>query len=200
MPVIEIITGPDAINTAEAAALTASFKLYLNIPAAQTEDDALILSALYGARTFLENATGRVMIQTVYREYFDGWPKNKRGEDSRIIQLSKSPCTAIASVQYLGEDGSTWNTLASDQYRTDLFSPLPRIELANGSTWPTNDLYDGMLNVRVQYTAGYASTAAQPVPLRGAAALLGGAFYRADKIDDSFSLARQYYQHYIIER
>jgi len=57
-----------------------------------------------------------------------------------------------------------------------------------------------MLNIRVQYTAGYASTAAQPVPLRGAAALLGGAFYRADKIEDAFALAKSYYQHYIIKR
>ncbi len=197
---IEIITSPDAINASEAAALTLSFKLYLNVPAAQTEDDALILSALYGARTFLENATGRVMIQTVYREYFDGWPKNERGEASRVMELSKGPATAIASVQYLGEDGSTWNTLASGQYRTDILSPLPRIQLAEGSTWPTDDLYNGMLNVRVQYTAGYASTAAQPVPLRGAAALLGGAFYRADRIEDAFALARHYYQPYILKR
>lgn len=198
---IEIITSPDAINASEAAALTLSFKLYLNVPAAQTEDDALILSALYGARTFLENATGRVMIQTVYREYFDGWgwPKVERGL-SRTIELSKGPATAIASVQYLGEDGTTWNTLASDQYRTDIFSPLPRIELAEGANWPTTDLYNGMLNIRVQYTAGYASTAAQPVPLRGAAALLGGAFYRADRIEDAFALARHYYQPYILKR
>lgn len=197
---IEIITSPDAINATEAAALTASFKLYLNVPAAQTEDDALILSALYGARAFLENATGRVMISTVFREYFDGWPKSERGEASRIIELSKGPVTAIASVQYLGEDGTTWNTLAATEYRTDIFSPLARIELASGASWPTSDLYNGILNVRVQYTAGYASTAAQPVPLRGAAALLGGAFYRADKIEDSFALARHYYQPYIIKR
>lgn len=197
---LEIITPPDAINAAEAAALTASFKLYLNIPAAQTEDDALILSALYGARTFLENATGRVMISTTFREYFDGWPKNERGEASRIIELSKGPATAVASVQYLGEDGTTWNTLASDQYRTDLLSPLPRIQLAEDATWPTDDLYNGMLNIRVQYTAGYASTSAQPVPLRGAAALLGGAFYRADKIEDAFALARNYYHPYILKR
>ena len=197
---IEIITSPDAINTAEAAALTASFKLYLNVPAAQTEDDALILSALYGARTFLENATGRAMIQTVLREYFDGWPKTARGEASRIIELSKGAASAIASVEYLGEDGTTWNTFDSAKYRTDLLSPLPRIQLAEGSTWPTDDLYDGMLNVRVQYTAGYASTSVQPVPLRGAAALLGGAFYRADKIEDAFALARHYYHPYIIKR
>ena len=197
---IEIVTGPDAINTVEATALTDSFKLYLNVPADEDEDDLLILSALYGARTFLENATGRVMIQTVFREYFDGWPKNDRGEPSRIIELSKAPCSAIASVQYLGEDGTTWNTLSAASYRTDLFSPLPRIELAEGETWPTDDLYNGMLNVRVQYTAGYASTSAQPVPLRGAAALLGGAFYRADKIEDAFALAKSYYQHYIIKR
>lgn len=199
MPV-EIITPPDSIDTAEAATLTASFKLYLNIPAAQAEDDTLILNALYGARTFLENATGRVMISTVFREYFDGWPKNERGEASRVIDLSKGAASAIASVQYLDEDGSTWNTFDSAKYRTDLLSPLPRIQLAEGETWPTDDLYNGMLNVRVQYTAGYASTAAQPVPLRGAAALLGGAFYRADKIEDAFALARHYYQPYIIKR
>lgn len=197
---IEIITPPDAINAAELAALTASFKLYLNVPAAQTEDDTLIISALYGARTFLENATGRVMIQTVFREYFDGWPKDQKGEISRTIELSKSPVSAIASVQYLGEDGTTWNTLLASEYRTDLFSPLARIQLAEGSTWPTDDLYNGMLNVRVEYTAGYASTSAQPVPLRGAAALLGGAFYRADKIEDAFALARHYYHPYIIKR
>lgn len=197
---IEIITGPDAINAAEATALKASFKLYLSVPAAQTEDDDIILAALYGARTHIENATGRVMIQTVFREYFDGWPKDARGNNVRIIELSKSPVSAIASVQYLGEDGTTWNTLAASEYRTDIISPLARIELASGSTWPTTDLYDGIMNVRVQYTAGYASTAAQPVPLRGAAALLGGAFYRADKIDDSFELASKYYHHYIIKR
>jgi len=197
---IEIVTPPDSINTSEAAALTLSFKLYLNVPAAQTEDDTIILSALYGARTFLENATGRVMISTVFREYFDDWPKNERGEATRIIELSKGPVTAVASVQYLGEDGTTWNTLSAASYRTDLFSPLPRIQLAEGETWPTDDLYNGMLNIRVQYTAGYASTAAQPVPLRGAAALLGGAFYRADKIEDAFALARNYYQPYIIKR
>ena len=197
---IEIITSPDEINAAEAAAVTASFKLYLRVPAAQTQHDTLILSNLYGARTFLENATGRVMIQTVFREYFDGWPKNERGEASRVIELSKGPATAIASVQYLGEDGTTWNTLSASEYRTDLLSPLPRIQLASGSSWPTSDLYDGILNVRVQYTAGYASTAAQPLPLRGAAALLGGAFYRRDAIEDSFALARHYYHPYVIKR
>lgn len=199
MPILEIITPPDAINTSEAAALTASFKLYLRVSAAQTQHDTLILSALYGARTFLENATGRVMISTVFREYFDGWPKTERGL-LRTIELSRGPVTAIASVQYLGEDGTTWNTLATTEYRTDIFSPLARIELASGSSWPTSDLYDGMLNVRVQYTAGYASTAAQPVPLRDAAALLGGALYRADRIEDAFALARNYYQPYILKR
>jgi len=197
---IEIITSPDAINTSEAAALTLSFKLYLNVPAAQTEDDALILSALYGARTFLENATGRVMIQTVFREYFDSWPVNAQNQSVKVIELSKGPVSAIASVQYLGEDGTTWNTLNASDYRTDILSPLPRIQLASGSSWPTTDLYDGLNNIRVQYTAGYASTSAQPVPLRGAAALLGGAFYRADKIEDAFALARHYYQPYIIKR
>lgn len=197
---IEIITPPDAINSSEAAALTASFKLYLRVPAAQTQHDALILSNLYGARAFLENATGRVMIETEFREYFDGWPKNERGEASRIIELSKGVASEVASVQYLGEDGTTWNTLDPAKYRTDLLSPLPRVQLADGETWPTTDLYNGMLNVRVQYTAGYASTAAQPIPLRGAAALLGGAFYRADKIEDSFALARNYYHPYILKR
>lgn len=200
MPILEIITPPDSINTSEAVALTTSFKLYLNVPAAQTEDDTLILTNLYGGRTFIENATGRVMIQTVFREYFDGWPCTQQGQPARIIELSRGPVSAIASVQYLGEDGSTWHTLATTEYRTDIFSPLARIELASGSSWPTNDLYSGILSVRVQYTAGYASTAAQPVPLRGAAALLGGAFYRADKIEDAFAIARKYYEPYILKR
>lgn len=197
---IEIITPPDAINTAEAAALTTALKLYFNKPEDETEDDSLILQTLYGARTYLENITGRVMIQTTFREYFDGWPKDPRGNDIRVIELSKGPASAIASVQYLGEDGTTWNTLAASEYRTDIISPLPRIELASGSTWPTSDLYNGIMNIRVQYTAGYASTAAQPLPLRGAAALLALAYYSADRVPNAFEVAERYYNSYTIKR
>lgn len=192
---VEIVTPPDLAS--EQAALLASFKLYLNVPADQTEDDQIILGALYGARTFLENATGRVMVSTGFLEYWDGWPKNAAGQPLRVIELSKAPVTEVLSVEYFS-DNAEWTEFSSSLYRVDAISPLARIELRSGLSWPA--LYDGMLSVRVEYRAGYPNIASQPGPLRGAAALLGGAFYRADRIDDSFELAKQYYQHYITKR
>ena len=192
---VEIVTPPDLAS--EQAALLASFKLYLNVPADQTEDDQIILGALYGAWTFLENATGRVMVSTGFLEYWDGWPKNAAGQFLRVIELCKAPVIEVLLVEYFASDGE-WVELDNSLYRVDKISPLARIELRAGEIWPT--LYDGMMSVRVEYRAGYPDIASQPGPLRGAAALLGGAFYRADRIEDSFELAKQYYQHYIIKR
>lgn len=192
---VEIITPPDLAS--EQAALLASFKLYLNVPADQSEDDEIILGALYGAREFLQNATGRVMVSTGFLEYWDGWPKNAAGQFLRVIELCKAPVTEVLLVEYFSHDAG-WVELDNLLYRVDTISPLARIELRGGLAWPA--LYDGMMSVRVEYRAGYSDIASQPGPLRAAAALLGGAFYRADRIEDSFALAKEYYQHYIIKR
>lgn len=61
---------------------------------------------------------------------------------------------AVSAVTYRDTAG-VWQTLDSAYYEVDTVSSPGRLVLAASHSWPT--LYEGINNVRIDYTAGYSS-------------------------------------------
>lgn len=125
----------------------AEFKLYARI---EHDDDTLIAqTCLRSAAAWLESATGLVFISAAYIAKFADW--------GLCLPVPRWPISAVTAVKYIDTDGAT-QTLASNQYQTDISTPPVLIVPARGVSWPS--LRDGTINpVTVEFTAGYGATA-----------------------------------------
>lgn len=129
-----------------------------------SDEDALILALVTAARTAAEGILQRALCMTT-------WELTQPAFAAPII-LQMPPILAVASVKYIDEAGVE-QTLAADQYRTDIDSAPGQIVPALGVTWPA--VADLPNAVRVRYTAGYASV---PAPIVQWILLHVGHYYR----------------------
>lgn len=164
---LTVVTAPEAepVTLSEA-------KLHLRQDNA--EDDALITALIVAAREWCENYTRRSFVRRTYDLRMDCWPSE--------IRLPRAPVSSITSIQYVDDSGT--QTLATDQYQTDIYSEPARIVPAYGVVWPV--LKSGEINaVTVRYITGYGPGTGSPtdhaenVPdaLKAAMKLCIGAWY-----------------------
>lgn len=107
------------------------------------DSDTLIDGWIAAARRQVESDTGRVLVNTVFKQTIDAFP------EERFIPFLRWPLKSIASiVSYDDDDAST--TFASSKYFADTVKH--RVYLDNNQSWPT-DLRDFNAG-EIQFTAG----------------------------------------------
>lgn len=154
-------------------------------------EDADILDLIQAARERIEAETDRALITQTRDLVLDGWPYGggyynrairRRGEGPGWlpsiggcpIEVPWPPLQAVASITYVGTDGST-HTLAADQYQASTGTP-GRIVPAFGVTWPATQNQPDSVTIRC--VVGYGAASAVPAAARQAVKLLVGHWYR----------------------
>lgn len=136
-----------------------------------SDDDDLIEGLIRSARQWAERFTRRAFITQQWMYVRDDWP-----QDADWFRIPLPPLQSVESVQYQVADGTLYTLSASD-YTVDTISEPGRIALADGASWPSDDLYP-VNGVRVQFTAGYGNQGSNvPQPIRQAILLLVGHWY-----------------------
>ena len=144
-------TFTDGTTASGGAFCTATqIKAYLNISGS---DDDTLFAALAGRATeAVQKYCGRDFTSTTYTEYYDG------GGFSKLV-LDHRPIVSVASV-YDDRDRA-WavsSLIAATDYLTRDNAGIVEW-LSSSSAFPSTSAYfaDGQLNVKITYTAGYAS-------------------------------------------
>jgi uncharacterized phiE125 gp8 family phage protein len=109
-------------------------------------EDALLCGYIRGAREWVENYTGHVLVRREFVETFDSF--------GRYIDLIRRPITAITEVGYTDSAGLA-AVYADAVY--DLARRPVRLYPARDGSWPGLGIYG---TVSVTYTAGYDDAAA----------------------------------------
>ena len=139
-------------------------KLHLRV----TDDieDEAIEQLITRARLHIQKETGRGILVSTWKLTLDWFPA--------VIYLRYPPVQTVASITYYDTAGTS-TTLSADDYIYDLQSEMARITPAYGKTWPS--IQSRIAAVTVNYTAGYATAAAVPEPIKHAMLLLVGYWY-----------------------
>jgi len=136
------------LNTAPAVEpiTRANVKTKLGIASADTSSDTAIDWMIPAARRWVENRTGRALINQTWQLYLDAFPA--------MFEMPLGNVSSITHVKYTATDG-TLTTLSASDYQTDLVSVPARIAPSyTASGWP--DVRDKTFNtVEVQFVAGY---------------------------------------------
>ena len=148
----------------------ADAKNYLRLDSDLTADDTLITMLISAARLYAESYTGRSFITQKWQLTLDSFPGQMDvgyapwgvtfSHPGNAVLLEKGPIQSCDSIVYTAMDGSTVTIAspAAPDYAVDLAGPVGRITPGFGKIWPIPLPQIGA--VRVNYTAGYGSTAA----------------------------------------
>lgn len=129
---------------------------HLRVDSADSDDYVTALIAV--ARQAAEDRTDRTLLPSTWTLRLPSFPT----ADSGAIDLLKPPIIGVASVQYLDPDG-VLQTADSSTYVVDTQTEPGRL-IPLGGSWPATALHPQA--VTVVYTAGYASAAAVPAPIK----------------------------------
>jgi hypothetical protein len=146
---------------------------------ADGETDEDLAALITDARTACEDRLQRSIMPTTWlltRDTFPGLPGivqgmsgltgYERASQMRVpnaLQLHKPPVTAVAWVKYVDASG-VLQTLDPTQYLVDFKKEPAEITPAYGLAWPLTRVQAGA--VTVQYTAGWATAALVPAPIK----------------------------------
>lgn len=116
-----------------------------------TDDDAYITALIKAARRYVEDKTGRTLIDTVFTQTAHQWQS--------CTELLRGNGHTIGSVMYDDIDNNE-QTVSADDYELAPFGDGCS-ELYMHSTFTDPDLYDepGAGRIRIQFTAGYGAAA-----------------------------------------
>lgn len=110
------------------------------------------------ARQQAEDRTERTLMPSTWTLRLPAFP----AADGGAIELLRPPIIGVTSVQYLDADG-TLQTVDPASYVVDTQSEPGRL-LPLASSWPATATHPQA--VTIVYTAGYASAAAVPMPIK----------------------------------
>ena len=161
---LKLITAP----TVEPVTLT-EVKAHLRVDS--TDDDTLITSLIQAAREYAEGYQNRALITQTWEMVLDNWP------NGGYIEIPLPPLQSITDIKYKDADGAE-TTWAATNYIVDPDSYLGRVILADGGSWPTNELYPAA-GIRVKFVAGYGLAASVPQTIKQAMLLLIGHWYES---------------------
>lgn len=134
-----------------------------------TADDGLIDTYIKAATDYVEDVTGRQLINATYDLRLDTFPAE--------ILVPKPPLSSVTSITYTDSDDSS-QTVATSVYQSDIYSVPGRIRPKLNQSWPT-DVKDDTYNViAVKFVAGYGAAASSvPEQLKQAIKLLVSHMY-----------------------
>lgn len=177
------------------SALTLSYAKE-HIRALGTTDDTLIQVYINQAASYFEEQTGRQLLTATREAWLDAFPFiGLSGIDARI-ELPHPPLQSVVSVKYIDTSG-VLQTFRGGSPVADLFRYITPagdycsrgwVEPLYGGYWPTARAETKA--VRIQYTCGYGSTAADmPALVRGVLCYLVAHFdtYRSHTQDQAVS-------------
>jgi len=124
----------------------AEMKTHLRVD--HDDEDAYIQSLITAAREYVEEQTGRRLMNTTEYQYYAGWPTE--------MELRWSPLSSVTSIVYV-DTSDTTQTCSSSVYDVDTAEVPGRVRQAYGQTWPTNRGHEN--DITVTYVAGYGATA-----------------------------------------
>lgn len=182
---LKLITGPSLEPLTQAQA-----ENFLKVESGSDDAD-LITALIIAARRSVESYTGRIMISQAWEYWLDRFPCSPAAnqwwdgvregplslimESARSVQLPIGPLISLTQLSTFDIDDVETN-FDSDNLVVDTISVPPRIALKNGQIWPVN--LRAFNSVRVQFAAGYGTTAASvPGDLVHAVRLLISHFY-----------------------
>jgi len=154
----DAIAGTDAITISDAGS-----EVVFN----SISEDNLLYSLITAARRYVEEQTGRALINQTWKTYLDAFPA--------VIYLDWPPLSSVTSIKYYDTAGAQ-QTLSTDVYTVDTSSTPGRIYEAYEQTWPS---VQGIKNaIEITYVAGYGSSADDvPEMLKTAIKMLAGHWY-----------------------
>lgn len=152
------------VEPAQEPITTAEAKAHLRV--SHSSDDTLIDALVTAARKVAENELGRSLLTQTWVKTLDGF------QDA--IELPYPPIQAVSSIDYVDDDGAT-QRLSSSSYAVDISSEPGWIMPAYGYDWPSTR--EEINAVTVTYTAGYASAADVPQPIKHWILLMVGHYY-----------------------
>lgn len=163
----DLITGP----TVEPVTVD-EVKSSLRFPL--TSEDALIAMDIAAGRLYVEQETGRQLLEAVWLRSLEGFPS------AGVIELPRPPLLEVVSVTYADAAGADVIVDPASYVVHLPTGPYARrgwLRPAAGGSWPTAQSGTGA--VRVQYRAGYGAAAADvPDLLRVALLYIVGSFHQ----------------------
>lgn len=137
-------------------------------------DDALISELIGAARQYVEDWTGRALVEQTWQLELDAWPIGQ------VIYLPRPRAIGITSVKYIDGDG-VQQTLGSGNYVLDEQSEPARLFPPYGVDWPS--VRDQRGAIEIIWTAGYgANAAAVPDGIKAAVKLVLDHLYARDPV------------------
>lgn len=156
-----LITGP-ALEPVSLAEAKAHLKVDTN------DDDAAITAAIVAARSHVETATRRVLMDQTWRIYLDAWPRQ------RIVELPVAPLISVDGVTVYDASGAP-QVVSTDSYEADVVSVPPRLVMVTGAPTVAGPAING---IEIDVTAGYGAASTDvPAPLRHAITMLVAHWY-----------------------
>jgi uncharacterized phiE125 gp8 family phage protein len=146
-------------------------KLHSRIDA--PDDNQFLAVAIAASRQWIEQYLGRQLVTATWTMTLDEFPGDG------VIELPRPPLVSVSSVKYYDGD-RVLQTFDPASYYVHASgggpeAPMGRIELAEGSAWPTT--YDGEGAIEVAFVAGYGADAAVPAQIRQAIQIHAGELY-----------------------
>ena len=130
------------------------------------DEDALINALIAAATAQAENYTWRTLMPTVF-EYVDD-------DFDAEIKLDTFPISSIDSIKYY-DVSNTLQTVPAGEYETNLVECPVTIRPKTNYYWPSTYVkYEAVI---VRFTAGYASAALVPAPIKQAILMIIGHLY-----------------------
>jgi len=167
--VLERVSGPEfePVTLAEA-------KRHLRMFDSNTDEDDDVTGLIQGAREWVEDYTGRILVEQEWRLTVDqtgvltgdsvggyrtlpGYYAGQLVWADRLteIALRKSPVIALTSFVTVGSDGAETAVTTGTYQLREGAGRYPRIVPLSGGTW-------GVGNFRITFRAGYANTTGSP--------------------------------------
>jgi uncharacterized phiE125 gp8 family phage protein len=128
-------------------------------------DDAMLSRHIASARTFVEQATRRCLVQQTLRLSMPSfpvpycWSYSRRGSSAdNVIRLYRPPIIAVEAVSYYDADNVLQLVDPLSYYTTD--EQVPELRFASTFSWPTVHIRPDAL--RIEYRAGYTPEGSPP--------------------------------------
>lgn len=151
MTYLERISPIDGDTAAEEPVTLARAKRHLRIDLVDEDLDADLESLITTARVTAEDRIRRTLLSRQrWRLTLDAWPT--------VLMLPRPSLLQVDQVSYR-DTGGAWSTLAESDFRLQ----GPQLRPAWDASWPAVTTGEGA--IVIDYTAGYGSRAAVPMPL-----------------------------------